>query len=83
MSQKDLKDQLDEKLSDEQLVEVSEEQLEEGAAASIDTKGDAKSADFGQGADFQDDKKKTLADLGATKTAEAQIRVFQHFLSKL
>lgn len=71
MSQKDLKDQLDEKLSDEQLVEVSEEQLEEGAAASIDTKGDAKSADFGQGADFQDDKKKTLADLGATKTAEA------------
>lgn len=71
MSQKDLKDQLDEQLSDEQLVEVSEEQLEEGAAASIDTKGDAKSADFGQGADFQDDKKKTLADLGATKTAEA------------
>lgn len=74
MSQKDLnKDQLDEKLSDEQLVEVSEEQtLAEGdAAASIDPKGDAKSADFGQGADFQDDKKKTLADLGATKTAEA------------
>jgi hypothetical protein len=72
MSQKDLKDQLDEQLSDEQLVEVSEEQLEEGsAAASIGTKGDAKSADFGQGADFEDDKKKTLADLGATKTAEA------------
>lgn len=74
MSQKDLnQDQLDEKLSDEQLVEVSEEQtLAEGdAAASIDPKGDAKSADFGQGADFQDDKKKTLADLGATKTAEA------------
>lgn len=74
MSQKDLKkDQLDEKLSDEQLVEVSEEQLAEAgdAAASIATKGDAKSADFGQGADFQDDKKKTLADLGATKTAEA------------
>ena len=74
MSQQDLnKDQLDEKLSDEQLVEVSEEQtLAEGdAAASIDPKGDAKSANFGQGADFQDDKKKTLADLGATKTAEA------------
>ena len=74
MSQKDLnQDQLDEKLSDEQLVEVFEEQtLAEGdAAASIDPKGDAKSADFGQGADFQDDKKKTLADLGATKTAEA------------
>ena len=74
MSQKDLnQDQLDEKLSDEQLVEVSEEQtLAEGdAAASIDPKGDAKSANFGQGADFQDDKKKTLADLGATKTAEA------------
>jgi hypothetical protein len=73
MSQKDLKkDQLDEQLSDEQLVEVSEEQLEEGnAAATIDPKGDAKSADFGQDADFQDDKKKTLADLGATKTAEA------------
>jgi hypothetical protein len=68
MSQKDLKDQLDEKLSDEQLVEVSEEQLAEEAPAA---KGDAKSADFGQGADFQDDKKKTLADLGATKTAEA------------
>jgi hypothetical protein len=74
MSQKDLnQDQLDEQLSDEQLVEVSEEQtLAEGdAAASIDPKGDAKSANFGQGADFQDDKKKTLADLGATKTAEA------------
>lgn len=74
MSQKDLnQDQLDEKLSDEQLVEVSEEQtLAEGdAAASIDTKGDAKAAKFGQDADFQDDKKKTLADLGATKTAEA------------
>lgn len=68
MSQKDLKDQLDEQLSDEQLVEVSEEQLAEEAPAA---KGDAKSADFGQGADFQDDKKKTLADLGATKTAEA------------
>lgn len=73
MSQKDLKqDQLDEKLSDEKLVEVSEEQLAEGdAAASIATKGDAKSAKFGQAADFQDDKKKTLDDLGATKTAEA------------
>ena len=74
MSQQDLnKDQLDEKLSDEQLVEVSEEQtLAEGdAAATIAPKGDAKSANFGQGADFQDDKKKTLADLGATKTAEA------------
>jgi hypothetical protein len=72
MSQKDLKDQLDEKLSDEQSVEVSEETLAEGdAAGSIAPKGDAKSADFGQGADFQDDKKKTLADLGATKTAEA------------
>jgi len=53
-------------------VEVSEETLAEGdAASSIAPKGDAKSADFGQGADFQDDKKKTLADLGATKTAEA------------
>ena len=73
MSQKDLKkDQLDEKLSDVTSVEVSEETLAEGdAAASIAPKGDAKSADFGQGADFQDDKKKTLADLGATKTAEA------------
>jgi hypothetical protein len=72
MSQKDPKDQLDEKLSDEQLVEVSEEQLEEeSAAASIDTKGDAKSAKFGQGADFKDDKEKSLGDLGATKTAEA------------
>ena len=73
MSQKDLKkDQLDEKLSDATSVEVSEETLAEGdAAASIAPKGDAKSADFGQGADFQDDKKKTLADLGATKTAEA------------
>ena len=73
MSQKDLKkDQLDEQLSDETSVEVSEETLAEGdAAASIAPKGDAKSADFGQGADFQDDKKKTLADLGATKTAEA------------
>jgi hypothetical protein len=73
MSQKDLKkDQLDEQLSDVTSVEVSEETLAEGdAAASIAPKGDAKSADFGQGADFQDDKKKTLADLGATKTAEA------------
>ena len=44
------------------------------AAASIAPKGDAKSADFGQGADFQDDKKKTLADLGATKTAEFSSR---------
>jgi hypothetical protein len=72
MSQQDLnKDQLDDvKLSDEQLVEVSEE-LAEDAAATIDPKGDAKSAKFGQGADFQDDKAKTLADLGATKTAEA------------
>jgi hypothetical protein len=72
MSQQDLnKDQLDDvKLSDEQLVEVSEE-LAEDAAATIDSKGDAKSAKFGQGADFQDDKAKTLADLGATKTAEA------------
>jgi hypothetical protein len=73
MSQQDLnKDQLDAKLSDEQLVEVSEEQIaEESAAASIATKGDAKSAKYGQGTDFEDDKKKTLADLGATKTAEA------------
>ena len=73
MSQKDLKkDQLDEQLSDVTSVEVSEETLAEGdAAASIAPKGDAKSADFGQGADFQDDKKKTLDDLGATKTAEA------------
>jgi hypothetical protein len=73
MSQKDLnQDQLDEKLSDATSVEVSEETLAEGdAAGSIAPKGDAKSADFGQGADFQDDKKKTLADLGATKTAEA------------
>jgi hypothetical protein len=72
MSQQDLnKDQLDDvKLSDEQLVEVSEE-LAEDAAATIDPKGDAKSAKFGQDADFQDDKAKTLADLGATKTAEA------------
>lgn len=72
MSQQDLnKDQLDDvKLSDEQLVEVSEE-LAEDAAATVDPKGDAKSAKFGQGADFQDDKAKTLADLGATKTAEA------------
>ena len=71
MSQKDLnQDQLDEKLSDEQLVEVSEE-LAEDAAASIAPKGDAKSANFGQGADFKDDKEKSLADLGATKTAEA------------
>jgi len=73
MSQQDLnKDQLDTGLSDEQLVEVSEEQIaEESAAATIATKGDAKSAKYGQGADFEDDKAKTLADLGATKTAEA------------
>lgn len=71
MSQKDLnQDQLDEKLSDEQLVEVSEE-LAEDAASSIAPKGDSKSAKFGQGADFKDDKEKSLADLGATKTAEA------------
>lgn len=72
MSQQDLnKDQLDDlKLGDEQLVEVSEE-LAEDAAATVAAKGDAKSAKYGQDADFQDDKAKTLADLGATKTAEA------------
>ena len=71
MSQKDLnQDQLDTGLSDEQLVEVSEE-LAEDAASSIAPKGSAKDAKFGQGADFEDDKAKTLADLGATKTAEA------------
>jgi len=72
MSQQDLnKGQLDDvKLSDEQLVEVSEE-LAEDAAATVAAKGDAKSAKYGQDADFQDDKPKTLADLGATKTAEA------------
>ena len=73
MSQQYLnKDQLDVRLSDEQLVEVSEEQIaEESAVATIATKGDAKSAKYGQGTDFEDDKAKTLADLGATKTAEA------------
>lgn len=74
MSQKDLeiKDQLDEQLSDEQSVEVTEEQLaEENAAATVEPKGKATDADFGQGADFEDDKEKTLEDLGATKTAEA------------
>jgi len=71
MSQKDLKkDQLDEKLSDATSVEVSEETLAEGdAAASIAPKGDAKSAKFGQGADFQDDKEKDFA--SGTKQAEA------------
>ena len=71
MSQKDLKqDQLDEKLSDAQSVEVSEETLAEGdAAASIAPKGDAKSAKFGQGADFQDDKEKDFA--SGVKQAEA------------
>ena len=71
MSQKDLKkDQLDEKLSDAQSVEVSEETLAEAdAAASIAPKGDAKSANFGQGADFQDDKEKDFA--SGVKQAEA------------
>jgi hypothetical protein len=64
MSQKDLKDQsdnLDEQLHDDEkldIVEVSEDTVDE---ATLAAKGDAKSAKFGQGSDFEDDKPKKLA----------------------
>lgn len=64
MSQKDDIQQKEQLLNDEQLdeakasVEVSEDALDE---ATLDAKGDAKAAKFGQGADFEDDKKKDLA----------------------
>lgn len=64
MSQKDLKDQdnLEAQLQNDveldDKVEVSEDTVDE---ATIAAKGDAKSANFGQGSDFEDDKKKSLA----------------------
>lgn len=64
MSQKDLKDQdnLEAQLQNDveldDKVEVSEDVVDE---ATLAAKGDAKSANFGQGADFEDDKKKNLA----------------------
>ena len=64
MSQKDLKDQdnLEAQLQNDveldKKVEVSEDVVDE---ATLAAKGDAKSANFGQGADFEDDKKKNLA----------------------
>jgi hypothetical protein len=64
MSQKDLKDQdnLEAQLQNDveldKKVEVSEDVVDE---ATIAAKGDAKSANFGQGSDFEDDKKKDLA----------------------
>jgi hypothetical protein len=64
MSQKDLLDQdnLEAQLQNDveldKKVEVSEDTVDE---ATIAAKGDAKSAKFGQGSDFEDDKKKSLA----------------------
>lgn len=64
MSQKDLLDQdnLEAQLQNDveldDKVEVSEDTVDE---ATLAAKGDAKSANFGQGADFEDDKKKNLA----------------------
>ena len=51
-------------------VEVSEETLDEAQAPTV--KGDAKSAKFGQGADFEDDKKKNLAT--TSKAAEPKTK---------
>jgi len=64
MSQKDLLDQdnLEAQLQNDveldDKVEVSEDTVDE---ATLAAKGDAKSANFGQGADFEDDKAKKLA----------------------
>lgn len=64
MSQKDLLDQdnLEAQLQNDveldDKVEVSEDTVDE---ATLAAKGDAKSADFGQGSDFEDDKPKKLA----------------------
>lgn len=59
-------------LDDVQLdkVEVSEETLDEAQAPGM--KGDAKSAKFGQGTDFEDDKKKNLAT--TSKAAEPKTK---------
>ena len=72
MSQEKDIQQSEQLLDDVQLdkVEVSEETLDEAQAPS--TKGDAKNAKFGQGTDFEDDKKKNLAT--TSKAAEPKTK---------
>ena len=72
MSQEKDIQQSEQLLDDVQLdkVEVSEETLDEAQAPGM--KGDAKGAKFGQGTDFEDDKKKNLAT--TSKAAEPKTK---------
>ena len=62
-------------------VEVSEETLDEAQAPTV--KGDAKSATFGQGSDFEDDKKKNLATTSQAPAPKTKSGIIKSTVDKL
>jgi len=69
----------DVKLDDK--VEVSEDTLDEAQAPTV--KGDAKSAKFGQGADFEDDKEKNLATTSQAPVPKTKSGIISAAVDKL
>ena len=69
----------DVKLDDK--VEVSEDKLDEAQAPTV--KGDAKSATFGQGADFEDDKEKNLATTSQAPVPKTKSGIIKSAVDKL
>lgn len=69
----------DVKLDDK--VEVSEDKLDEAQAPTV--KGDAKSAKFGQGADFEDDKEKKLATTSQAAAPKTKSGIISAAVDKL
>jgi hypothetical protein len=62
-------------------VEVSEDTLDEAQAPTV--KGDAKSAKFGQGSDFEDDKKKNLATTSQAPVPKTKSGIISAAVEKL
>lgn len=62
-------------------VEVSEDTLDEAQAPGM--KGDAKGASFGQGADFEDDKKKSLATTSQAPVPKTKSGIISAAVDKL